>query len=269
MEDALEMALTQILQHPVQIEAASRLDRGVHARGQVISFETPRLVTDLDHRVNCLLPPTIRILKQTLQDETFHPSLSVKKKEYRYLIDNNPIQSPFQRNYAWHLKEPLNVEAMRKAAIQLVGTHDFEVFCNRRKGLNYKNYVRTIHEIAIESTPSVSQTLDFRPSQSPGVGRSELDRTSNTSEALIAPPLSAFVSAENQSLRHVGYHNSFIEIKIVGNRFLYKMCRNIVGLLVSYGKGAPMQPVQEILSKKQKLFATAPAQGLCLHQIDY
>ena len=52
--------------------------------------------------------------------------------------------------------------------------------------------------------PNVPQTLDVRPSQSPGVGRSELARFSNTSEALIAQPLSAFASAENQSLRDVG-----------------------------------------------------------------
>jgi tRNA pseudouridine38-40 synthase len=215
VEDALEEALVQILQHPVQIEAASRLDRGVHARGQVVAFETARCPTHLMHRINCLLPSTIRVLKEDLVDPSFNPSLAVSKKEYRYFIDNGPIQSPFQRNYAWHIKEPLNLEAMRNAAQKLIGTHDFQVFCNQRKGLNYKDYIRTILEVCIEQ------------------------------------------------------NGSFIEIKMVGTHFLYKMCRNMVGLLVGYGKGCPMPSVEEILLHKLRPFVTAPACGLFLEHVFY
>ena len=59
-----------------------------------------------------------------------------------------------------------------------------------------------------EYIPKLSQTLDFRPSQSPGVGRSEPAHISNTSESPILPPLSAS-STENQSLRHVEYSERF------------------------------------------------------------
>jgi DUF971 family protein len=58
--------------------------------------------------------------------------------------------------------------------------------------------------------PNVAENLDLRPSDSLGVGRSQLARISNTSDVAIAPKERAFASVENQIFSHVGYHPIFI-----------------------------------------------------------
>lgn len=217
VEEALEQALTQIVQHPIQLEAASRLDRGVHARAQVAVFSTHKEIQELAHRANCLLPPEIRILKSAQVPDTFHPTLHAQKKEYRYYIDNSPIRSPFRRNYTWHIKDPLDLAAMQQAASQLVGAHDFQALCNQRKGLRYTHTQRTLLELSL----SRSDTL--------------------------------------------------IEVRILGDHFLYKMCRNLAGLLVGYGKHLPLLPIPDLLRQKDRKlsYVTAPACGLFLHEIYY
>lgn len=219
VEDALERALTQILQHPIQLEAASRLDRGVHARGQVAAFQSDTSLepSDLAHRANCLLPPEIRITDSYRAPEGFHPTLNVRHKEYRYYIENGVQASPFQRHYAWHIKEPLDLEVMQQKAKELLGSRDFQVFCNQRKGLNYTTYERTLMDLRVEQS------------------------------------------------------GDLIEIVLVGERFMYKMCRNIVGLLVGYGKGMSLPSIEELIEKKDRTlsYVTAPACGLFLHEVCY
>jgi len=133
VEETLEQALCKMLQHPVKLQAASRTDAGVHARAQVVNFFTHKTPEHLRYRLNCLLPKDIAILDAVEMPPTFHPTLDATKKHYLYQICHGTIQLPFHRQTSWHFPYPLDIEAMRRAAEHLVGTHDFSCFCNARK----------------------------------------------------------------------------------------------------------------------------------------
>ena len=80
-------------------------------------------------------------------DNDFHARYSAHRKTYRYRVDQGEFVNPFKRNYTSHFKYPLNLEKMRKAASDLVGTHDFTSFV--ASGSQAKSNVRTIENITI------------------------------------------------------------------------------------------------------------------------
>ncbi len=148
IEEELEKVLAQILRHPVALQAASRTDAGVHAKGQVINFFTDVEISldRLQKSLNSLLPGDISVLKIEEADPSFHPTLGSRGKEYRYSVCLGPAQLPFHRNFSWHFAYPVNVEEMKKAAALLKGRHDFSAFTNERQEDN----VREIFDIVIE-----------------------------------------------------------------------------------------------------------------------
>lgn len=135
IEDVLSQTLERILQHPVKLQAASRTDAGVHAKGQVVNFimNEPRPLSRLMHSLNGLLPHDISVLSAERMPDDFHPTLDCIKKEYIYSICNSPVQLPFVKDTSWHFPYPLDLEKMRAAASALLGRHDFSAFCNERK----------------------------------------------------------------------------------------------------------------------------------------
>lgn len=152
IEAELTRVLKRILQHPVVLQAASRTDAGVHAEGQVVNFIVP--VPSIDLRalllgVNALLPKDIAVITLWQADNDFHPTLQNRGKEYHYHVCCDSIQNPLRRFVEWHYPAPLDIVAMRAAAGMMVGTHDFEAFCNIRKGLMYDSFVRTLTRIDI------------------------------------------------------------------------------------------------------------------------
>ncbi len=63
-----------------------------------------------------------------------------------------------------------------------------------------------------------------------------------------------------------------IELRIVGDNFLYKMVRNIVGTLIDIGRGKlSIDDIPKILTEKNRIYAgiTAPAHGLTLHHLKF
>jgi len=158
IEYLLQTTLEQIVQHPTPLQAASRTDRGVHAEDQVVNFFVENEALDLDrlqHSLNCLLPPDIRVL--TIQDapKTFHATVDTKKKQYLYRIYKGPVLLPALRFTHWHILLPLDLEKMHIAANILIGEHDFIAFRNMRKGIDYNDTVRTVIDIQIEEKGAV------------------------------------------------------------------------------------------------------------------
>jgi tRNA pseudouridine38-40 synthase len=149
IEEELEKAVTQILQHPVRLQAASRTDAGVHAEGQVVNFftESEMPLDKLQKGLNGILPNDISVLKMETASEDFHPTLGSQGKEYHYSVCLGSTQLPFYRNFSWHFTQPVDVEAMKRAALYLIGSHDFSAFTNERQ----ENNVREIFDITIES----------------------------------------------------------------------------------------------------------------------
>lgn len=144
----LEAALAKIHKGiPVKITASGRTDAGVHAKGQVIHFDSPLAIPE-DRWVvalNSLLPEDLAVLFVEKADNTFHARFDAAGKEYRYQLQLSGFRDPFQRNYVYRYPYALNLEAMREASRYLLGTHDFTSFCAAKTEVQDK--VRTIKEI--------------------------------------------------------------------------------------------------------------------------
>lgn len=136
VQGELEKALERITQKQVRVLGAGRTDAGVHASGQVIAFDLSWRHTDQElHRaLNAVLPGDIAIRRLTASHPDFHPRFDALWREYRYTILNRPIRSPLWRRNAYHVGQPLDVEAMVAASQPLVGNHDFAAFGKPTQG---------------------------------------------------------------------------------------------------------------------------------------
>ena len=149
VQGVIEGKLAQITGERVRLIASSRTDTGVHALGQVANFKTR---SSLDVRsflkaLNSLLPEDIRVRDVEEVDEDFHARFSAKRKVYEYRILNGEVPSPLYRHFAWFVPGRLDVTRMRKAAMKLVGRHDFSSFCSA--GSMHKTLVREIYGIHV------------------------------------------------------------------------------------------------------------------------
>ena len=147
----IEAALTTVVGQPVTITCAGRTDRGVHGRGQVISFEIPDGVDVTPDRIesslNGLCKPAVVVRDVSEADADFDARFSARWRRYRYQVLNARLPDPLRANVAWHVWQPLNVAAMNAAAAHLVGEHDFASFCKRVKvaeGEPEKSTVRNV-----------------------------------------------------------------------------------------------------------------------------
>lgn len=146
IEEIVEEILSRIYQHPIALQAASRTDAGVHARGQVVNFLACK---DLDlnkvgFSLNRLLPKDMIATHLERAPSSFHPSLDAIGKEYRYYICNEQIQQPFHRCYSWHIPRPLMYDAIDEGMHTLSGRFDWASFCNHRPTHCYEHYMREI-----------------------------------------------------------------------------------------------------------------------------
>lgn len=151
IEEALQKALQTILGHEVNLQAASRTDAGVHAKGQIVNFftEQPLDFKRLKHSLNGLLPENISVLEIQEMELNFHPTLDNVGKEYHYHLCLGRAQLPQFRNYSWHIPYPLNLENMQTACQLLIGEQDFSSFCNSKKNDVPKSTVRTLKDISV------------------------------------------------------------------------------------------------------------------------
>jgi tRNA pseudouridine38-40 synthase len=144
VQEVVEGALAQLLGDFVRVMVAGRTDAGVHARGQVIHFRTERQLPMIAYRagLNRFLPDDVVIRHASEAPAGFHARHSAKGKWYRYSLYLMPVRSPLSARAAWHLRSPLNVEAMALAAKDFLGRHDFAAF--RTSGCDARTTVRDI-----------------------------------------------------------------------------------------------------------------------------
>lgn len=149
LQNVLEEKLEVLMRGPVKVEGASRTDTGVHARGQVVAFNTedPKPVERIRHGLNGLLPQSVRAREVEEVPLVFDPRRDTLSKSYRYTWYNHPVSSPFWRRYSWHVQEPLDLKAMNQAASYLVGEHDFSSF--RAANCSAKTPIRRILECSV------------------------------------------------------------------------------------------------------------------------
>jgi tRNA pseudouridine38-40 synthase len=121
----LQRALDTVLRAPVDLTVAGRTDRGVHALGQVVSYEgaLPGL-----RSVNALLPDEIAVIGAEEAPAAFNARHDARSRTYCYRILARPTPSPFEAGRALWWPHPLDVPALEGCAAALVGAHDFTAF---------------------------------------------------------------------------------------------------------------------------------------------
>lgn len=149
IQGEIERAIKNVTGEDVDLIGSGRTDAGVHAFGQVANFKfnSDFPIEKMATAINSQLKKSIRVLKAEEVDLDFHSRYNCHKKTYAYMIDNSEQGTAIYRNVTYHISQPLDIEAMQKAADYLVGEHDFSSF--KSSGTSSKNSVRTIYNAQI------------------------------------------------------------------------------------------------------------------------
>jgi tRNA pseudouridine38-40 synthase len=149
IQGKLEQTLSRILGEKIEISGSGRTDAGAHALGQVANFHCNSTMAEEEIllQLRRYLPEDIGIYSCRDVHERFHARLNAKTKTYRYRIWNSAAPCVFQRRFVTILPENLDVSAMKAAAAQLIGEHDFSAFCAAKS--KKKSTVRRIDAISI------------------------------------------------------------------------------------------------------------------------
>lgn len=150
IQGKLTNVLERMIKEHIELQGSGRTDAGVHAIGQVAHFRTEaeNSCEEILHYVNRYLPEDIAVQRVQEVSPRFHSRLSAIRKTYLYRVWNSPIPNVFERRFLYQVKENLDVEAMRRAAALLKGTHDFRSFCANKR--MKKSTIRTLEQIEIE-----------------------------------------------------------------------------------------------------------------------
>jgi tRNA pseudouridine38-40 synthase len=250
IQGTLAAAINRVTGESVLPQGSGRTDAGVHALGQVASFQlrVPIPPANLHHALNRALPPSIRVLAAERMPDSFHARHSALRKTYEYRIferrlpaaedqsHSNPerICSPFLASFVWDCPWVLQLEPMQTAAELLLGTHNFTSFAASDPDASQR---------------AAAEAMDRPAASQPGP---------NPVKTLFTCTITR---ADGQLL-----------FRVTGTGFLHHMVRNLVGTLVEIGRGT-LQPVDisTILASQDRTAAgpTAPAQGLFLVHVDY
>jgi tRNA pseudouridine38-40 synthase len=151
IQDTIEAAIERVTGQCVRILASGRTDAGVHALGQVVRFRSDTQLSPevLLRALNAVLPDDIAIRDISEIFEDFHPIAHAIRKRYRYVIHNGPVRDVFRRNHCWHFNRGrLDADAMLRAALPLIGKHDFSSF--ESSGAPRKDSVRTVFDLTVQ-----------------------------------------------------------------------------------------------------------------------
>lgn len=239
LQQTLEQAICDLTGERVKVAASGRTDAGVHAIGQIASFQTRLQVPPEGYRwgLGARLPPDMVVTDVREMPLGFHARFDAVQKTYRYVIHNARTPTPWLRNYVWWQRCPLDFPAMQAATACLQGTHDFR--CFETQWPNRQSSVRTI----------VAAEWSIQPRWNPW----------SRSDA----PLTSAVEADDGE--------RFLCFDITADGFLYNMVRSIVGTLVHIGRGRwAADEIARILEAGDRRRAgdTAPAQGLYLVNVE-
>lgn len=147
---ALEQAVTKAFAVRVPVQGSGRTDRGTHAHGQVASLLLPAGLSPefIKEKLNKLLPMAVRIVAVSCAESDFHACDSALGKHYRYLIWNDRELPAEHDGRVWHVKEPLDVQAMSDACDLFVGEQDFASFATKTN-FKQKSTRRTVTAASI------------------------------------------------------------------------------------------------------------------------
>jgi tRNA pseudouridine38-40 synthase len=131
VQGSMERAVKAFSGETLRVHAAGRTDAGVHAMGQVahVDFEKDWPAATVRNALNAhLVPEPIVVLSAEVAAEDWHARFSAVERRYLYRILNRWAPPGLERGRVWHVKKPLDADAMRAAAKTLLGHHDFTTF---------------------------------------------------------------------------------------------------------------------------------------------
>ncbi len=247
VQGTLAEAIRHITRETVLPQGSGRTDAGVHALGQVATFNLACSIppANLHRALNRILPPSIRVLEAKHVEPPFHARHSALRKTYEYRIfplalstgdlrepHEARICSPMLAPYVWACSLPLEIDLLNRASAHILGRHDFTSFA--------------------ATGPELP-------------------------EAIPADPLPGYPSAPPTPCRTI-FHSSWsrdadlLLYRVTGSGFLHHMVRNLVGTFVQAGSGRiDPDTIPAILEARARSAAgpTAPARGLFLVDVEY
>jgi tRNA pseudouridine38-40 synthase len=234
IQGVLQAALQRILGESPLPQGSGRTDAGVHALGQVASFplSAPIPAENLQRALNRTLPLAIRVLSAEIVPSTFHARHSAIAKTYEYRIFRGHMCSPFLARYVHHCRWVLDLEALKEAAEDVIGEHDFLSFA--------------------ASDPELADREDESQCEGEVADRSTVRKI--------------FLSQWTEAV------GELLVYRVRGSGFLHHMVRNLVGTMLEIGRGQfPAGSMRTILESRCRSAAgpTAPACGLFLHSVEY
>ena len=152
VQETIETALSVMTRETIRVIGSGRTDAGVHALGQSAHFHTRAAISPQGFQagLNSLLPDDIVIRACSPVPDDFHARFHARHKTYRYTIRNQPLPAAIGRQYAWHIRKPLDIAAMQAAAAYIIGAHDFKSF--EGAGSPRADTIRTVLSADIHKT---------------------------------------------------------------------------------------------------------------------
>lgn len=258
VQEVLEKALTKVFAAPTQATASGRTDAGVHALGQVVHFdaETSIPCEKIPYAVNAELPDDVSMLFCETAPDDFNARFSAKRKTYCYKLYVCRHRLPVLEQTHEHIVQALDIAAMREAAKEIEGTHDFK--CFEASGSVIKNTVRTVYSLDVSATAlNLPSSVSLADGEQNKCESAEQNNGKSVNAKVL--DLNAADCCE-------------ICISVTGNGFLYNMVRIIAGTLVYVGlHKLTVRDVQNIIENKDRTKAgkTLGAKGLHLMCVYY
>jgi tRNA pseudouridine38-40 synthase len=151
IQGSVENALEKLTGEKIRVSGSSRTDTGVHARGQVVSFDTNSALSieAFVHGMNHHLPEDIAVKSAHQVNDSFLVRSMTISREYNYYILNSRTRSPMASRFAYRVAGELDVTAMNRASQTLVGIHDFASFASDISDEMERSTVREVYRAKV------------------------------------------------------------------------------------------------------------------------
>ncbi|WP_283579838.1 tRNA pseudouridine(38-40) synthase TruA [Ligilactobacillus aviarius] len=161
VQSVLERAVNKMSKKDefIPIFGSGRTDSGVHALGQVVHFDFPHEMSadSMLKALNSMLPLDCVVVDCEIVPDDFHARFTTHGKRYMYRVSQSYFVDPFKRNYTGHYKYPVDLEKIKAALPDVIGTHDFTSFC--ASGSNVKSHVRTIYDATVRRDETQNELI--------------------------------------------------------------------------------------------------------------